>query len=106
MTTNNIWMIKINIWLVIGSRVIDSKQGGTHFMAREGAGPVISVHHQDGDDGVAECTVKDLLAVADTGQPWISNLSNETGRIKVFASRNIDEQILINQIGCIVLPGQ
>ena len=51
----NIWMIMINIWLVIGSRVIDSKQGGTHFMAREGAGPVISVHHQDGDDGLKYC---------------------------------------------------
>ena len=36
MTPNNIWIIMINIWLVIGSRVIDSKQGGTHFMAREG----------------------------------------------------------------------
>ena len=48
-------MIMINIWLVIGSRVIDSKQGGTHFMAREGAGPVISVHHQDGDDALKYC---------------------------------------------------
>ena len=55
MTTNNIWMIMINIWLVIGSRVIDSKQGGTHFMAREGAGPVVSVRHQDGDDGLQYC---------------------------------------------------
>ena len=36
MATNNIWTMMINIWLVIGSRVIDSKQGGTHFMAREG----------------------------------------------------------------------
>ena len=45
----------INIWLMIGSRVIDSKQGGTHFMAREGAGPVVSVRHQDGDDGLQYC---------------------------------------------------
>ena len=49
----NIWITMINIWLVIGSRVIDSKQGGTHFKAREGA--VISVHHQDGDDGLKYC---------------------------------------------------
>ena len=52
----NIWITMINIWLVIGSRIIDGKQGGTHFMAREGAGPVISVHHQDGDDGLKYCS--------------------------------------------------
>ena len=51
---------------------------------------------QDGDEGLAMCTMSELLEVADTGRPWVGSFSNEIGQIKVYTSRTIDEEIVIN----------
>ena len=49
--------------------------------------------NKNGDDGVVECTMGELLTVADTGRPWMGTLSNEIGQIKIYTSRNIGEDI-------------
>ena len=54
---------------------------------------------KDGDEGVIECPMIELLAMADTGRPWSGSFSSEIGQIKVYSSRNIHAQIETNNQG-------